>query len=151
MCACIKGECCCGSHCECGHSKKGLIRSIILYSIGVLFLVPAILFKYLFNEYSYSILLEYIFFSISFIFIAHNTIKNMIHEFSEEEIFNEGLLMIIASIAAIVIRDEIEAIILITLSAIGEALEHLARKRSESQIKDMINLKVHYIHFHYLS
>ena len=142
MCACIKGECCCGSHCECGHSKKGFIISIILYSVGVLFLVPAILFKYVFNTYNYSIYLEYIFFSISFIFIAHNTIKDMIEEFSEGEIFNEGLLMIIASIAAIVIRDEIEAIILITLSAIGEALEHLARKRSESQIKDMINLKV---------
>ncbi len=142
MCACFKGECCCGSHCECEHEgKKHLIVSIILYSLGVLFLVPAILFKYVFNTYSYSIYLEYVFFVIAFIFIAHNTIADMIEEFKEGEIFNEGLLMIIASIAAIVIRDEIEAIILITLSAIGEALEHLDRKRSESQIKDMIDLK----------
>ena len=45
--------------------------------------------------------------------------------------------MITASIAAIIIREEIEAIILIVLSIIGEILEDLAHDKTEKNIATM--------------
>ena len=115
---------------------------IIFYILGALFFTVGILFKYVLNTLNISVLLEYIAFSIGYIFIAYDVFIDCIEEWKEKEIFNESLLMIIASIAAIIIREEIEAYLLIILSIIGEHLEHIARRRTESSILDMINLTV---------
>ncbi|MCR5741488.1 MAG: cadmium-translocating P-type ATPase [Gammaproteobacteria bacterium] len=122
--------------------KENKKLELILYIVGALFFIAGILFKYVFNNLSISVILEYVLFSISFILIGHDVILDMIEEFKEGNIFNEGLLMVIASIAAIVIREEIEAHVLIVLSIIGEIIEDYARDKTEENIEETLNLKV---------
>ena len=122
--------------------KKSNKLDIILYILGGLLFASGLVFKYLVEESTLCVVLEYISFSIGYLCVAHTVFIDCIEEWKEKEIFNESLLMIIASIAAIVIREEIEAFLLIILSIIGEHLEHAARRRTESSILDMINLTV---------
>lgn len=127
---------------EIEHIKKirnySRIFSITAYVLSLILLTLGIIFKFV----KPNLVLEIVFFSLSYLFIGHKVFISCIDEFKEGNIFNEELLMIIASIGALIIKEEIEAIALVVLYSIGELIEDRITDKTLDSIKDMMNLSV---------
>ena len=113
--------------------------------------------KYI-NEDLIKIIISFILFIISF-FIGNETIKLMLivvgyiivayemyieafNDFKEGEIFNEELLMILATLGAFYIHSYEEALMVILLFQLGEYLEDLAVNKSKTSITKLMDLRV---------
>ena len=142
--------CECGHHhhdgdaCGCGHhhgiedheeeeiSKTGLIINLIGLAIFITFVILRIV-----NNNPYYL----IGFCVSYVLIGYDILWGSIKGIIHGNIFNENLLMVIASIGAIAINEPIEGIMVITLYKIGEFLQDKATDRSKESIKGLIELK----------
>lgn len=113
--------------------------------------------KYI-NEDLVKIIISFILFIISF-FISSETIKLILivvgyiivayemyieafNDFKEGEIFNEELLMILATLGAFYIHSYEEALMVILLFQLGEYLEDLAVNKSKASITKLMDLRV---------
>lgn len=113
--------------------------------------------KYI-NEDLVKIIISFILFIISF-FISSETIKLILivvgyiivayemyieafNDFKEGEIFNEELLMILATLGAFYIHSYEEALMVILLFQLGEYLENLAVNKSKASITKLMDLRV---------
>lgn len=113
--------------------------------------------KYI-NEELVKIIISFILFIISF-FISSETIKLILivvgyiivayemyieafNDFKEGEIFNEELLMILATLGAFYIHSFEEALMVVLLFQLGEYLEDLAINKSKASITKLMNLRV---------
>lgn len=113
--------------------------------------------KYI-NEDLVKIIISFILFIISF-FISSETIKSILivvgyiivayemyieafNDFKEGEIFNEELLMILATLGAFYIHSFEEALMVVLLFQLGEYLEDLAVNKSKASITKLMNLRV---------
>lgn len=114
-------------------------KDLVMYIVGLIFLISGILFKYAFNL---GALYPYLFFIISFILIGHHLFIGCLNEFKEKNIFNEEILMIIAGVAALIIDEGLEANMLVILYTFAEILEDLAHERAEKSIEEMMNITV---------
>lgn len=105
-----------------------IILSIILFVLS-----------YVFPKY------KLIFLVLSYIIVSYELYINAIKEILEGEIFNENILMIIATIGAFVIKSYSEAVIVVLLFQIGEYLSDLAVDNSKKKIVSLIDLKSDFV------
>lgn len=113
--------------------------------------------KYI-NEDLIKIIISFILFIISF-FVGNETIKLILivvgyiivayemyieafNDFKDGEIFNEELLMILATLGAFYIHSYEEALMVILLFQLGEYLEDLAVNKSKASITKLMDLRV---------
>lgn len=113
--------------------------------------------KYI-NEDLIKIIISFILFIISF-FVGNETIKLILivvgyiivayemyieafNDFKKGEIFNEELLMILATLGAFYIHSYEEALMVILLFQLGEYLEDLAVNKSKASITKLMDLRV---------
>ena len=153
---CHDEECECGHHhhhyhhhhddeCGCGHhhgieddddeeevSKVNIVLGIIGLAIFIVFVVL-----------HFTIDTNWLIFGfiVSYILIGYDIVWGSIIGIIHGNIFNENLLMVIASVGAMCINEPIEGIMVITLYKIGEFLQDRATDRSKESIKELIELK----------
>ena len=78
---------------------------------------------------------------ISYIIISYDIYIEAFNELKEKEIFNENLLMILATIGAFVIGSYQEAVMVMLLFEIGEYLSDLAVASSKKSITKLMDLR----------
>ena len=115
--------------------------NIILGIIGVIIFIVGVVFKILklYPEY-----LLYIFVT-SYVLVAFSLIFKTIKSVLKGKLFNEDVLMLVASTGAIVVGEPIEAVMIVVLSRIGEMLQARAVRRSKNAIADMMDMHVDYV------
>lgn len=141
-------DCCGHNHqhddgCGCGHDhshggevNKGEFAFKVI--CGGIFLV----FGYILSEFTeISSIVPLICFGISYLVVGFNIIKEAIEGIIHGSIFNENLLMGIASIGAFAIGEYTEGCAVVLLYTIGEFLQDLAVGKSRKSISDMIENK----------
>lgn len=111
--------------------------NIISKVIGLLAFVTAIILDKGYNK-DYSIYL----YLLSYLSLGFEIIKNTINRIIHGDIFNENLLMLVASIGALLIREGIESVMVIILFMVGETLKNKAIDNTTKEVKKLINLKV---------
>ncbi len=144
-------ECHCCEHnhhnhddgCGCGHNhshgaeinKKDFIFKI---ACGIVFLVLGYVLSE-FTEINEKIPL--ICFGISYLIVGFNIVKEAVEGIIHGNIFNENLLMGIASIGAFAIGEYTEGCAVVLLYTIGEFLQDMAVGKSRRSISEMIDSK----------
>ncbi|MBN2605420.1 MAG: cadmium-translocating P-type ATPase [Bacilli bacterium] len=81
---------------------------------------------------------------IGYLFIAYKIMKKTYKGIKRKEIFNENLLMFIATVAAMFLQDYFEAALVIIFYSLGEYLQHKAVHRSKQEVSDLMDLKIEY-------
>lgn len=107
-------------------------------------IIGAVLFgiSFLFEEKS---ILYFLFIFLSYIILAYEMFIDAVKKIFKKELFDENLLMIIATISAFCIGEYPEAIMVILLFDLGEYLSHLAVKNSKKSITNLMDLRSDYI------
>ena len=142
------------SHCKVQHKelseeKKETIKKIISLVVGIIFLVIAYVLvkndptiykgiewgyfsqREFYSSYSF---ISFILYSVGYIYLAIDIIKEMIEGFKEKEFFNESTLMFIATIGAYAICEFPEALFVLLFNIVGETLEEYATNKSKKSI-----------------
>lgn len=127
---------CCGDEDEEEESITPL--KIVLFVLGIALFVTAIVLKLTMGDHLF---IRFIFIA-SYLLIGYNILWNSIVGIIHGDIFNENLLMVIASAGALAIDESIEAVMVILLYKIGEFFQDKAADRSRDAIKELMELKV---------
>lgn len=136
-----------GDGCGCGHdhaheelNKKDFILKVatggILLVIG--YILNELTEKGVIDIPSFVYLLC---FGLSYLIVGFSIIKEAVEGIIHGDIFNENVLMGIASIGAFAVGEYTEGCAVMFLFTIGEFLQSLAVQRSRKSIKDMLELK----------
>lgn len=159
-CACgfLAGEehVCCGEHECCEHhedlagnmagiSEKVVYDAIpedrsegVIVAIGATLLAAGLVLEHIFHA-------DPVFFTGAFILsyavLAFDVAKEAVSDFKEGSIFNENLLMLVASIGAMAISNYPEGIAVVLLYRIGEMFEEMAIKRNRSEIAKTVDMR----------
>jgi len=83
-------------------------------------------------------------FLIGYGFIAFKILHKTIKGIKRKEIFNENTLMFIATLAAVFLRNYLEASLVIIFYTVGEYLQHRAVHRSKQEVSSLMDLKIEY-------
>ncbi len=130
--------CSCHHHHACGehggHGHNGLLFPLLsgaLLIIGLLLdhfvLIPSIL--------------RLIYYGVAFLPVGFPILKEAWHEILKKEIFNEFLLMIIATTGAFYIGEYPEAVGVMLFYAIGEWFQDRAADKARNSIKSLVDLR----------
>lgn len=92
-------------------------------------------------SFSFSGITHNIFLLLSYIVISYELYIDSWQSIRKKEIFDENLLMILATIGAILIEKYEEAVIVILLFQIGEYLSHKAVHHSKEKITSLMDLR----------
>jgi len=84
------------------------------------------------------------FFFIGYGFIAYKIFKKTLMGVKRREIFNENMLMFIATLAAVFLRNYFEAGLVIIFYTVGEYLQHRAVHKSKQEVSALMDLKIEY-------
>ncbi len=147
--------------------KKEKISNLIFFLFGLVFLIAGFVLEKIgaakdpaaYQEISWSLFKEREFYStysfysallytIGYIPLLIKTLLSCIEEMKEGEIFNEFLLMIVATIGAYCINQYPECLFVVLFSIIGEMLEDYATSKSKHSISKLVNnmpLFAHYV------
>ena len=134
-------ECCHEHHKCCG--KK--IISVVPFVLGLCFGVTALILSTILKE-SNIVVIGRSLYIISYLLLAYKIIIKSIKNIIKGNIFDENLLMLIASIGALIINEGLEAILVVLLYTIGEYFQDLALGKSTDEIGKLIELKVDVTH-----
>ncbi len=85
-----------------------------------------------------------ILFLISYLIVGFGVIKEAIEKILKKDFFNENLLMTIATIGALAIKEFPEAVAVMILYNIGEIFEELGEEKSKKSIIDLMNIRPDY-------
>ena len=153
------------NNCDCNHQseseeKESKLFTIISFAFGLSCLVTAFILNKVDSEFdeiswelfsnsnfisSYSFI-SFILYTVGYLICLIGLVKECIEEFKEGEIFNENLLMIIATAGAYAICEFPEAIFVALFNIIGELLEDYATNKSRKSIKSLVNNMALYAH-----
>lgn len=143
-------ECCCEHNhehtCSCEHNHEDINKGQFLFKLigGGFFLIAG----YILNEVSekgkidlpdFSFL---VCFMLSYLIVGFDIIKEAVEGVMHKDIFNENLLMTIASLGAFAVGEYSEGCMVVFLFTIGEFLQGLALDKSRKSIKNMLEAKV---------
>lgn len=117
--------------------KNNKILKLIFNIIGLILFIGSIILEKVFN-FEYVIYL----YLATYLVLGFDVLKDTINRIIHKDIFNENLLMVVASLGALFINEGIESIMVIILYMIGETLKDKAIDNSTKQIKDLIGLQV---------
>lgn len=143
-------ECCCEHNhehaCSCEHNHEDINKGQFLFKLigGGFFLIAG----YILNEIAekgkidlpdFSFL---VCFMLSYLIVGFDIIKEAVEGVMHKDIFNENLLMTIASLGAFAVGEYSEGCMVVFLFTIGEFLQGLALDKSRKSIKNMLEAKV---------
>lgn len=143
-------ECCCEHNhehaCSCEHNHEDINKGQFLFKLigGGFFLIAG----YILNEVAekgkidlpdFSFL---VCFMLSYLIVGFDIIKEAVEGVMHKDIFNENLLMTIASLGAFAVGEYSEGCMVVFLFTIGEFLQRLALDKSRKSIKNMLEAKV---------
>lgn len=143
-------ECCCEHNhehsCSCEHNHEDINKDQFLFKLigGGFFLIAG----YILNEVAekgkidlpdFSFL---VCFMLSYLIVGFDIIKEAVEGVMHKDIFNENLLMTIASLGAFAVGEYSEGCMVVFLFTIGEFLQGLALDKSRKSIKNMLEAKV---------
>ncbi len=127
--------------CGCGHehseevNKKEFLFKVIF---GGIMLIAG----YILDEFTpLNTFLPLICFGISYLVVGFNIIKEAVEGVVHGNVFNENLLMAVASVGAFAIGEYTEGCAVVLLYTIGEFLQDLAVGKSKKSITDMLEMK----------
>lgn len=142
-------ECCCEHNhehaCSCEHNHEDINKGQFLFKLigGGFFLIAG----YILNEVAekgkidlpdFSFL---VCFMLSYLIVGFDIIKEAVEGVMHKDIFNENLLMTIASLGAFAVGEYSEGCMVVFLFTIGEFLQGLALDKSRKSIKNMLEAK----------
>lgn len=143
-------ECCCEHNhehaCSCEHNHEDINKGQFLFKLigGGFFLIAG----YILNEVAEKgkiYLPDFSFlvcFMLSYLIVGFDIIKEAVEGVMHKDIFNENLLMTIASLGAFAVCEYSEGCMVVFLFTIGEFLQGLALDKSRKSIKNMLEAKV---------
>jgi len=127
-------------------TRGGIVTRHVEFNSKLLrIIISAILFiiSLFFHSYFY---MHLIFIVISYLIIGYEIYIEGFKNLKEGEIFDENLLMIIATLGAFFIKEYNEAVIVMILFEIGEYLSHYATHKSKNSITELLDLRSDIIH-----
>ena len=148
--------CCCGhnhghghEHNHEGHSHEHgkelttgrLIFAAILFVAGIITEHLAINYSIPGLKYSLKETLCIIFFCVAFIIIGKNIIINAIYNLFKGHLLDEGFLMSISSVGALILGKYEEAVAIMLLYQVGEKFEDYAVDKSRNSIEEISKLR----------
>lgn len=148
--------CCCGhnhghghEHNHEGHSHEHgkelttgrLIFAAILFVAGIITEHLTINYSIPGLKYSLKETLCIIFFCVSFIIVGKNIIINAIYNLFKGHLLDEGFLMSISSIGALILGKYEEAVAIMLLYQVGEKFEDYAVDKSRNSIEEISKLR----------
>ena len=143
-------NCCCEHNhehsCSCEHNHEDINKGQFLFKLigGGFFLIAG----YILNEVvekgkidlpDFSFL---VCFMLSYLIVGFDIIKEAVEGVMHKDVFNENLLMTIASLGAFAVGEYSEGCMVVFLFTIGEFLQGLALDKSRKSIKNMLEAKV---------
>ena len=140
-------ECCCEHNhehaCSCEHNHEDINKGQFLFKLigGGFFLIAG----YILNEVAEKGKIDFSFlvcFMLSYLIVGFDIIKEAVEGVMHKDIFNENLLMTIASLGAFAVGEYSEGCMVVFLFTIGEFLQGLALDKSRKSIKNMLEAKV---------
>lgn len=90
---------------------------------------------------------SFLLYSIGYLPLLINHIKGMIEEWKEGNLFNENLLVVIATLGAYGINQYVESLFVILFAIVGEMLEDYAVAKSKRSIVKLVNSMPLYAHY----
>lgn len=149
-----EGACCCGHNHGHGHNHEGhshehgkelttgrLIFAAILFVAGIITEHLTINYSIPGLKYSLKETLCIIFFCVSFIIVGKNIIINAIYNLFKGHLLDEGFLMSISSIGALILGKYEEAVAIMLLYQVGEKFEDYAVDKSRNSIEEISKLR----------
>lgn len=142
---------CCHEHkhdCCHGHSQKKSYKkclNIILFILGLCLGVAALLLSILLKD-NKLVFIGRLLYVLSYVLIAYKIIIKSFKNIIKGNIFDENLLMLIASVGALIINEGLEAILVVLLYTIGEYFQDKALGESTDAIGKLTQLKVDVAH-----
>lgn len=146
--------CCCGHNHGHGHNHEGhshehgkelttgrLIFAAILFLAGIITEHLTINYSIPGLKYSLKETLCIIFFCVSFIIVGKNIIINAIYNLFKGHLLDEGFLMSISSIGALILGKYEEAVAIMLLYQVGEKFEDYAVDKSRNSIEEISKLR----------
>ena len=127
--------------------KRNHIRNLnnILFILGICFGIGAVLFN-LFIKLESIFFIGKLLFIISYLLLAYKIIIRSFKNIIKGNIFDENLLMLVASVGALIINEGLEAILVVLLYRIGEYFQDKALGESTDAIASLTKLKVDVVH-----
>lgn len=140
--------------------KSGVFSKKQIFILGTIFFIIATIINVLGNEEilslfnltpilkgNYYLIPLFTFYIISYILLAYDLIYKSIYGILHKDYFNESLLMVIASLGAIILSfigeiELLEACAVVLLYKIGESLQDRATEKSKNAIKSLVTLDV---------
>lgn len=116
--------------------KQQRILNVARFSFSIIFLIAGILLQVNW--------LKITFFSISYLLSAYDVLWGAILNFRGKNIFDEKLLMSLASIGAFIIGEYIEAVCVMVLYGVGEIFEDVAVDKSRHRVQSLLKIKEPY-------
>ena len=150
---------CCNTHSGCGcnhkhdhnhghshsHAHDGLKSKVVLIGTTILLLIGAALIEHFMNLATWQLLLIYL---VPYLLIGHDTLKEAAEGIMKGDMFNEDLLMSVATIGALAIgflpgsdNEFMEAVFVMLFFQIGELFEGYAEGRSRDSISHLMEIK----------
>ena len=148
--------CCCGHNHDHGHehnheghshehgkelTTSRLIFAAILFVAGIITEHLTINYSIPGLKYSLKETLCIIFFCVSFIIVGKNIIINAIYNLFKGHLLDEGFLMSISSIGALILGKYEEAVAIMLLYQVGEKFEDYAVDKSRNSIEEISKLR----------
>ena len=146
--------CCCGHNHGHGHNHEGhshehgkelttgrLIFAAILFVAGIITEHLTINYSIPGLKYSLKETLCIIFFCVSFIIVGKNIIINAIYNLFKGHLLDEGFLMSISSVGALILGKYEEAVAIMLLYQVGEKFEDYAVDKSRNSIEEISKLR----------
>ena len=82
---------------------------------------------------------------LSYVIVSYELYIEAFHNIKEGEIFDENLLMILATVGAFIIGEFSEGVMVILLFQLGEYLSHLAVSNSKRSITELLDLRSEFV------
>lgn len=119
---------------------------IIRLIIGIIITIPLIICHFIFGEnlingYKVNLIIILPISLVLFLFLTFDLFIKLIQNIKHKDFFDETTLTLIASIAAFVIGEYVEALAVILFFQLGEKFEEYAVNKSRKSIKDVLDLK----------
>ena len=147
-----RDNCCCGGHehgkkdhcggehehgCGCEHGGgKSFVKRLIVSA-----LIFAAAFALKLAGVTYGEVISKVLFIISYITAGYDVMWRSVKNISKGQIFDENLLMTIASIGAVLIGDYPEGAAVMLFYQLGEMIEHMAVDKSEHSIEALLGVR----------